>query len=248
MDVVHERCCGLDVHKKSVVACVVTPQTRETRSFGTTTRQILDLSDWLREHGPTHVATETRREYWKPVYNLLEPEFTVWVVDASYFKSVPGRPPDIKDAEWIAELFRYGLLGPVFTPRRPRRGLRELVRYRRSLVRERTHHENQIQEALDGANISFGPIAGEVLGVGGRRMLIALADGEDEPRILANLAEGPLRAHRDLLEETLEDFESSSLRFTLGTQLDGLSNMESEIGRLNAEIARYVSPFKIVGH
>ena len=138
MDVVFQRCCGLDVHKKSVDACVVTPQTRETRSFGTSTRQLLALSDWLRKHEPTHVATESRREYWIPVYNLLEPEFTVWMVDASYFKSVGGRPPNLKDAEWIAELMRHGLLGKAFTPRRPRRELRELVRDRRGFVCERT--------------------------------------------------------------------------------------------------------------
>lgn len=247
MDIVFERCCGLDVHKKSVVACAITPQTRETRTFGTTTRQILALSDWLQKHGPTHVAAEARREYWKPVYNLLEPVFTVWVVDSRYFKSAQGRPPNLKDGEWLAELMRYGLLAPALTPRRPRLGLRELVRSRRSLVRERTRWENQIREVLEAADVWFGPITDEVLGVHGRRILSALADGEDDPKILANLAEGPLRKQSDLLEEAIDGSESSRLRLTLGTQLDGLLNIESEIDRLNAKILWCLSPFKFVG-
>ncbi len=248
MDVVFQRCCGLDVHKKSVVACVVTPQVRETRTFGTTTRQLLALSDWLRKHEPTHVVTETRREYWIPVYNLLAPEFTVWIVDARPFKSVGGRPPNIKDAEWIAELMRYGLLARAFTPRRPRRELRELVRDRRSFVCERTRLENRIQEALEGANVWLGPLAGDVLGDYGRRMLIALADGEDDPNVLANLAEGPLRAKLGLLEEAFAGCELSSLRLIVGPQLDSLMNTESEIGRLDSEIVLYVNPFKVVGN
>lgn len=247
MDLVFESCCGLDVHRKSIVACVLTPQTRETRTFGTTTRQILALSDWLQEHEPTHLAAEARREYWKPVYNLLEPEFTVWVVDSRYFKSAPGRPPNIKDAEWLAGLMRHGLLAPVLTPQRPRLGLGELVRSRRRLVRERTHWEHQILEELEAARVSFGLLSGEVLGVHGRRILSALAEGEDDPKILANLAEGPLKDKADLLEEAIYDFESSRLRSTLGTQLDGLWNVESEIGRLNAMVVWYVSPFKFVG-
>lgn len=247
MDVEYARCCGIDVHKKSAVACVITPQTRETKTFGTNTRQILALSDWLQQHGPTHVAAEARREYWKPVYNLLEPEFIVWVVDSRYFKSALGRPPNIKDAEWLAELMRYGLLNPALTPRRPRLGLRELVRSRRSLVRERTHWETRIRQDLEAAKVRFGSISEEALGVHGRRILSALAEGEDDPKILANLADGPLREKADLLEEAIDGFESSRLRSTLGTQLDGLLNIESEIGRLNAKIVWCVSPFKFVG-
>ena len=113
MRVVHDRCCGLDVHKKSVVACVMTPESQETRTFGTTTRRLLELSDWLRERRVTHVAMESTGVYWKPIVNLMEDEFTVWVVNAHHIKTVPGRKTDVKDAEWIADLLRHGLLGPA---------------------------------------------------------------------------------------------------------------------------------------
>ena len=129
MRVVHDRCCGLDVHKKSVVACVMTPESQETRTFGTTTRKLLELSDWLRERRVTHVAMESTGVYWKPIVNLMEDEFTVWVVNAHHIKTVPGRKTDVKDAEWIADLLRHGLLRPSFIPDRPQRELRELVRY-----------------------------------------------------------------------------------------------------------------------
>ena len=159
MRVVHDRCCGLDVHKKSVVACVMTPESQDTRTFGTTTRQLLELSDWLRERRVTHVAMESTGVYWKPIVNLMEDEFSVWVVNARHIRTVPGRKTDVKDAEWIADLLRHGLLRPSFIPERPQRELRELVRYRRSLVQKRSREANRIQKVLEGANIKLESVS-----------------------------------------------------------------------------------------
>ena len=204
MRVVHDRCCGLDVHKKSVVACVMTPESQETRTFGTTTRKLLELSDWLRERRVTHVAMESTGVYWKPIVNLMEDEFTVWVVNAHHIKTVPGRKTDVKDAEWIADLLRHGLLRPSFIPDRPQRELRELVRYRRSLVQERSREANRVQKVLEGANIKLGSVASDVLGASGRMMLAAIAEGEEDPEVLADMAKGRLREKLEELREALQ--------------------------------------------
>ena len=177
MESIIERCCGLDVHKKSVVACAITPEVQEVRTFRTMTRDLLALADWLKDHRVTHVAMESTGVYWKPVYNLLEDEFSVWVVNAHHMKAVPGRKTDVKDAEWIADLLRHGLLRSSFIPGRPQRELRELTRYRRSLVQERTREANRIQKVLEGANVKLGSVATDVLGVSGRAMLKALSEG-----------------------------------------------------------------------
>ncbi len=240
MEVVHERCCGLDVHKKSVVACVITGESHQTRTFGTTTRQLVKLSEWLRQQGVTHVAMESTGIYWKPVVNLLEEEFTVWVVNAHHIKTVPGRKTDVKDAEWIADLLRHGLLKPSFIPEREQRELRELVRYRRSLVQERSREANRIQKVLEGANIKLGSVATDVLGVSGRMMLTALADGEEDPKVLADMAKGRLREKLDALEEALEGVVGSHQRFMLATQLRRLSTLDADVERLDAEVSRRV--------
>ena len=203
MELVHERCCGLDVHKKSVVACVMTPEEQKTRSFGTTTRQLVALSEWLGEWGVTHVAMESTGVYWKPIVNLLEERFTVWVVNAHHIKTVPGRKTDVKDAEWIASLLKHGLLKPSFIPERSQRELRELVRYRRSLIQERSREANRVQKVLEGANIKLGAVASDVLGASGRMMLTALAEGEEDPGVLADMAKGRLREKLEALEEAL---------------------------------------------
>ncbi len=138
MDVVYERCCGLDVHKKMVVACVLTPESKEIRTFSTMTEDLLEMVNWLEQHGCTHVAMESTASFWKPIYNLLESaDFQVLVVNAKHMKNVPGRKTDVKDAEWIAGLLRHGLLQASYIPNREQRELRELIRYRRSLIDER---------------------------------------------------------------------------------------------------------------
>ena len=246
MRVVYERCCGLDVHKKSVVACVMTPEGQKTRTFGTTTRRLVELSDWLGELGVTHVAMESTGVYWKPVVNLMEDRFVVWVVNAHHIKAVPGRKTDVKDAEWIADLLRHGLLRPSFIPERAQRELRELVRYRRSLVQERSREANRVQKVLEGANIKLGSVASDVLGASGRMMLTALAEGEDDPAVLADMAKGRLRDKLDALEEALEGVMGPHQRFMLATQLRRLSTLDGDVDRLDAEVARRVGPHKDV--
>ncbi len=159
MEVVHERCCGLDIHKKLVVACLIVPgpggkPTKEVRSFGTMTDELLALGDWLAAAGCTHVAMESTGVYWKPIYNLLEGAFELLLVNAQHIKAVPGRKTDVKDCEWIADLLRHGLLKPSFVPDRPQRELRELTRYRTALIRERSSEVNRLQKTLEGANIT----------------------------------------------------------------------------------------------
>ena len=242
MELIHERCCGLDVHKKSVVACVMTPEEQKTRSFGTTTRQLVALSEWLGEWGVTHVAMESTGVYWKPIVNLLEERFTVWVVNAHHIKTVPGRKTDVKDAEWIASLLKHGLLKPSFIPERSQRELRELVRYRRSLIQERSREANRVQKVLEGANIKLGAVASDVLGASGRMMLTALAEGEEDPGVLADMAKGRLREKLEALEEALAGVMGAHQRLILGAQLRHLSYLAAEVERLDAEVDRRVDP------
>ena len=244
MESIIERCCGLDVHKKSVVACVITPEGQAVRTFSTMTKELLALADWLKDHRVTHVAMESTGVYWKPVYNLLEEEFTVMVVNAHHMKAVPGRKTDVKDAEWIADLLRHGLLRSSFIPGRPQRELRELTRYRRSLVQERTREANRIQKVLEGANVKLGSVATDVLGVSGRAMLKALSEGEEDPKALAELARGRLRGKREELEEALRGLMGPHQRFMLVIQLDRLNCLDGQIETLNLEVARRVDPFE----
>ena len=244
MDTFHLRCCGLDVHKKSVVACAITPEGRETRTFRTMTGDLLTLADWLRERGVSQVAMESTGVFWKPVYNLLEDEFTVMVVNAAHIKAVPGRKTDVKDAEWTAELLQHGLLRASFIPDRPQRELRELTRYRRSMVQERSREANRVQKLLEGANIKLASVATDVLGASGRAMLSALAAGEEDPRALAGLAKGRLREKTGELEQALRGLVGDHQRFMLTAQLRHLDFLNSEIERLDQEAARRVEPFE----
>ena len=244
MDDLHQRCCGMDVHKKSVVACLITPEVQETRTFTTMTGDLLRLADWLRIHRVSHAAMESTGVYWKPVYNLLEEEFTVMVVNAAHIKTVPGRKTDVKDAEWIADLLKHGLLRASFIPDRPQRELRELTRHRRSLIQERSREANRIQKVLEGANIKLSSVATDVLGVSGRAMLAALAAGEGDPQTLANLAKGRLREKTKELEEALRGRVGDHQRFMLSSQLRHLEYLEGEIARLDEEVDRRLNPFE----
>lgn len=248
MDVVYERCCGIDVHKRGLVACVVTPgpdgQPRKVRrSFGTLTDELLTLGDWLTAEGVTHVALESTGVYWKPLWNLLEDRFTLLLVNAQHVKAVPGRKTDVKDCEWLADLLRHGLLKPSFVPPRPQRELRELTRYRTSLVRERAAEANRIQKTLEGANLKLGDVASDVLGVSGRHILEALIAGTDDPALLADLAQGKLRDKRAVLERALTGRIGAHQRFLLGEQLAHLHSLEGSIERVSAEIEERLRPF-----
>ena len=242
MRVVHDRCCGLDVHKKSsVVACVITPDQQQTKTFGTT-GQLLALAHWLRDKHVTHVAMESTGVHWKPIYNLLEDTFSVYVVNAHHIKAVPGRKTDVKDAEWIADLLKHGLLQPSFIPDRPQRELRELVRYRQSLVQERSREANRIAKVLEGANIKLASVATDILGASGRLMLRALAAGEQDPEVLAQMAKGRLRDKLAELQEALSGVMGAHQHFLLGVQLRHLEALEDETEKLDAEVARRVEP------
>lgn len=244
MDPVLEHCCGLDVHKKSVVACVITPVGREIRRFGTMTDELWALADWLEERGVSHVAMESTGVYWKPVYNVLEERaLELVVVNARHMKGVPGRKTDVKDAEWIAELLQHGLVRGSYIPSRAERELRELVRYRKSLIRERSAEVNRVQKVLEGANVKLGSVASNVLGKSGRAMVEALADGTSDPKILAGLALGRLQEKQPELERALLGAVGLHQRLVLRTQLRHISYLELEIGRLSEEIAERQRPF-----
>src|SRR6266702_8296293 len=174
MDVVYPRCCGIDIHKKTAVVCVIASDTKgpphkEIRTFGTMTDDLLALADWLAAEGVTHVAMESTGVFWKPIFNLLEDHFQLLLVNARDIKQVPGRKTDVKDCEWIADLLRHGLLKASFVPDRPQRELRELVRYRTTLVRERSAEVNRLQKTLEGANLKLSSVASKVLGVSTRQ-------------------------------------------------------------------------------
>ncbi|HLK61176.1 MAG TPA: transposase [Chthonomonadaceae bacterium] len=195
----------MDVHKKNVVACRLTQDSDhqpvvEVRTYTTLTPDLLRLSDWLRAGEVTHVAIESTGVYWQPVYNLLEAEFTMLLVNPRHFKNVPGRKTDVKDAQWLAELLQVGLLKASFVPPAPQRQLRELVGYRTTLIGERANLCNRLQKLLEGANIKLASVATDVLGVSGRSMLEALVAGERDP---AELAQGRLRNKKALLEQAL---------------------------------------------
>ena len=245
MEVLHERCAGLDVHKKSVSGCVLVPEGREKRSFGTTTRQLRELADWLEGYGVSQVAMESTGVYWKPVYNLLEERgFQILLVNAKHIKAVPGRKTDLSDAEWIAQLLRHGLLRGSYVPSRPERELRELVRHRRTLIRQRAETVNRIQKVLEGANIKLASVASDVLGASGRAMLEAMVAGEEDPAQLASLARGTLKGKRAELEEALEGSLRPHQRLLLASLLRQVEFLDREIAGLDEEVARRMRPFE----
>jgi transposase len=245
MDVIYERCAGLDVHKKTVVACLISPEGQETRTFSTMTQDLLKLADWLAEHGVSHLAMESTGVYWKPIYNLLEGlELTLLVVNAAHIKRMPGRKTDVKDAEWIADLLRHGLLPRSFIPDRPQRELRELVRYRRNLVRQRAQVVNRIQQLLEGANIKLSSVATDITGASGRAMLAALAEGVEDPQALAALAKGRLRNKGPDLQQALWGLIGAHQRLLLQSQLRHLEFLEGEIAQLDQEVATRMGPFE----
>src|SRR6185437_12907490 len=183
MQVVYARCCGLDVHQKTVVACVLLTTTqgavrREVRTFGTMTADLLALNDWLNGLDVEQVAMESTGIYWRPVFSLLEADHPIILVNAQHIKAVPGRKTDVKDSEWVADLLRHGLLKASFIPPQPIRELRELTRYRKTLVQERAQEANRLHKVLESANVKLAVVATDILGTSGRDMLAAMLAGE----------------------------------------------------------------------
>ena len=247
MEVVHARCCGVDVHKRTVVACVLTPAGQQTRSFGTTTRELRALAAWLEAEGVTHVAMESTGVFWRPVYNVLDGRgLTLLVVNAQHIKAIPGRKTDVKDAAWIADLLRHGLLRGSRIPDRAQREQQELVRYRTRLIQQRAQVVQRIQKGLEGANIKLSAVVADVVGVSGRAMLDALVAGTEDAEALAALARGRLRTKQAALSEALEGSVGPAQRVLLDSHLRHLDFLDAEINRLSAEIAERVRPFEPV--
>lgn len=249
MEALLERCAGLDVHQASVVCCVLIgvlgrkPQ-KLLRSFGTTTRELEALRAWLLEHGVTHVGMESTGVYWKPVYAVLEGHFDLTVGNAHHIKNVPGRKTDVKDAEWIAQLVRHGLVAKSFVPPPAIRDLRELMRHRRTLIETRTAARNRVLKLLETANIKLSGVASNVFGVSGMAMLEALAAGTATPAEMAGLARGRMRRKHAALEAALEGRLREPQRFLLAMQLRGLEAIERDLEALDARIAVQLEPFQ----
>lgn len=249
MDVIHMHCAGLDVHKKVVVAAIIVPDGagglfKETRSFGTMTADLLGLSDWLMSHGVRHVAMESTGEYWKPIFNILENNFEVILVNAQHISKVPGRKTDISDAEWIAELLRHGLLAASFIPPVGQRELRELTRYRSTFVKERATLINRVQKVLESANIKLASVATNVVGASGRAMLEAMLAGTATPEQMAELSKGRMRSKRTELSQALEGRVKPHHRFVLTELLRQIDSLDETIARFNQEIEEYCRPFE----
>jgi transposase len=245
MEVVFPYCAGLDVHRKRVTACRLVSESTgqapegvaELHPFGTMTHELLALADWLVEAGVTHGAMESTGEYWKPVYNLLEEVVTIFLVNASHVKNVPGRKTDPADARWLAKLMRYGLLQASFIPPVAQRDLRDLTRYRTKLVQERAREVNRVQGVLERANIKLASVASDVLGVSGRAMLEALIAGQADPATMAALAKRRMRSKIPALEQALTGRVRDHHRHLLTLQLRHIDFLDAQIEALNSAIA-----------
>jgi transposase len=247
MEVINKRCCGLDVHKESVVACLMIREGgkvhKEVRTFLTMTVDLVVLHDWLKAHQVTHVAMESTGIYWRPVFNLLEGDFTVLLVNAAHIKTVPGRKTDVKDCEWIADLLSHGLLRGSFIPPEPIRDLRDLTRYRKSLTDERVREVNRLQKFLEAANIKLSSVANDVMGASGRAMLEALTAGSTDPQVLSELAKGRLRKKLPELRKALEGRFRPHHRFMVGEILTHIDFLDEAIERISQEVSCRIVPF-----
>jgi transposase len=245
------RCAGLDVHKASISACVRISPTgkkdeephQEIRKFKTTTRGLLELRDWLAAFEVELVGMEATGVYWKPVYYVLEDDFECWLLNAGHMKHVPGRKTDAKDAEWICQLLEHGLVRPSFVPPKEIRQLRDLTRYRKRQIEERTREMQRLEKVLQDAGIKLSSVATRVLGASGRAMLDALVEGTTDPEVLADLAKARLRKKIPALKEALEGHFSNHHAFMVGRMLAHIDYLDESIGDLSSEIERVIAPF-----
>lgn len=249
MDKIYDKCCGIDVHKKLIVACFRCGREQEIRDFGATTRELLELADWLRDGGCEMAAMESTASYWKPLFNILESSgLKAMVVNASHMKAVPGRKTDVKDAEWIADLLQHGLLKPSYIPDRDQRELRELVRYRKSLVGERTSELNRLQKMLEGANIKLSGTVSDINGKSARSILEYLLTGEfidgakyDE-MYEKNIIAHNLKATREQIIDDLNGVMSPLQRRMMKELLAHLDELNVHIKNLDEEIDSFMKP------
>ena len=241
LPIIFKRVAGLDVHKKTVVATrmrVVTEEEaeQETKTFGTTTPELLELHDWLQEWDLSHVAMESTGDYWKPVYNILEDTFETWVVNARHVKNVPGQKTDVIDSKWVAKLMMHGLLRASFIPPKPQRALRELTRYRTRLVQERTRIVNRVQKLLEGANIKLSSVASDIMGVSARAMLAEIVAGQTDAELMADLARGRMRSKIPELEKALTGIVQPHHRFVLAQQLEHIDFLDEKVEAISLRI------------
>ena len=247
MQVLYPRCAGLDVHKDMVMArvrCVNEPLHDETRSFDTTTSALLELGDWLAEHGVTHVAMEATGVYWKPIWHLLEERFELILANAQHIKNVPGRKTDVNDAAWIADLLAHGLIRSSFVPPAPIQELRDLTRTRKQLVREISQHSLRIQKTLEDANLKLGSVLSDVLGKSGRAILAALVRGETDPQKLADLAQGNARKKRTELVEALRGRIRPHHQELLRIHLNLVDALHQALADVDARVGKTLAPIK----
>jgi transposase len=251
MQIKHERCAGIDVHKKTIVVCCLRGDARgnlqrETRTYGTTTRELLNLCDWLAQSEVTQIVMESTGEYWKPVYNVLESSFEVMVVNSHHFKQVPGRKTDVKDAEWLAELLSYGLVRGSFIPPLPQRDLRDLTRQRTTLIRERASVINRLHKVLEWANLKLASVVSDIGGVSARAMLKALVAGTDDPEALAELAKGRMRLKQPELVAALSGRVREHHRFLIQQHLKHLEFLDSQIKPFDERIEQLIEQHTFV--
>jgi len=240
MEVLYACCCGIDVHAKMLVACLLKAGKKEVRTFSTMTEDLLRLLDWLTQAGCTHVAIESTGVYWRPVFNILEGSLEVILTNARDAKGYKARKTDVIDAEWLADLLRHGLLKPSFIPPLPIRELRDLTRYRESLVREQTALANRIQKLIESANVKLGQVASDALGASGKVMLRALAAGETDAEQLSHLARGLLKRKQPQLQQALEGRFTQAQRWILAELLDQYAQVEAALQRAEARIKQEV--------
>ena len=243
MEVMHVRCAGLDVHKRTVAACVMISQPggaveKHSASFGTMTRDILALSDWLKGYQVSHVAMESTGVYWRPIYQLLEGQFTLLVANAQHIKRMPGRKTDVSDAEWLADLLRHGLIVASFVPSQPQRELRELTRHRSNVAGRRAQLVNEIHRTLEGTNLKLSSVVTDITGVSAMDMLEHLLAGQSDPKRLAELARGTLRRKIPQLEQALEGVVRAHQRLIMSQLLADIEACDQQIRALNTEIAQ----------
>jgi transposase len=247
MEVLYPRCAGLDVHKDTVVACVrcvSKPQHREVRTFGTTTRDLSGLAEWLASHGCTHVAMEATGVYWKPVWHILEGRFELVLANAQHIRNVPGRKTDVSDAAWIADLLAHGLIRSSFVPPSQIQELRDITRTRKQLVREIAQHTLRIQKTLEDANIKVASVLSNVIGTSGRAMLAAIIAGEENPERLADLAVGTARRKRADLIEALRGRVTPHHREMLKLHLQLIGALQAALDSLDASAGKLLAPIQ----
>lgn len=252
MEIVYERCAAIDVHKDTAVTTVRLPGAQvdgkgkrrsETRTFSTKTPGLLELFDWLTACGVTHVAMESTGVYWRPVHNILEGSFEILLVNAHHVKAVPGRKTDVKDSEWLAELLEHGLMRGSFIPPQPIRDLRDLTRFRKRLVQDRSHHINRLMKTLEMANIKLSSVATDVLGKSGRRMIEGLIAGQQDGAVLANMALGVLKKKREDLTAALTGRIRPHHAFLLREQLRIIDDLQQRIAAFDKQIEECMAPF-----